>query len=149
MRIPRLLAFEAKTFQAALATPFFLAYVYKFVIENAHFDDVQLGNVLSQSVYLGRHSKLIVMSTNVQTGDVHVAEYKWCSKSVRPWGEELPVQCKNCKAIYALKTTTIPNGGIVAKCTENCGYSVTFNVPDSHHKRLKGVDGIWLKRDKV
>lgn len=147
LRIPRLLAFEAKSFQAALALPFFIAYVYKFVIENVHFDDTQLGNILSQSIYLGRHSKVVVMTTAPASPRVEVTEYKWSSRSVRPWGEDLPVQCNTCKALFTMRTTTMPDGGIVARCTQKCGNSILF-APPTDKVVLKGVQGTWMKTVK-
>ncbi|KAI0819175.1 hypothetical protein BC628DRAFT_1342390 [Trametes gibbosa] len=96
--ITHCLVFEAGAFQATFATPFFLAYAHKFLLKNVHFDEHQLRNVVAQSMYLGRHSRVIMLFTLDNGRTLQVSKFIWLNCGTRPWGEPLPMQCKGCKA---------------------------------------------------
>lgn len=103
--------------------------------------------MLSQSLYLGRHSKVIVMSSPDSWETLTVAEYIWSSRGSRPWGEVLPVQCVDCSA---LRTYDVDDkkGIYVATCTEDGCSSVLEFKKREGDVVLKGVEGNWLKRKR-
>ncbi|KAI0356812.1 hypothetical protein OH77DRAFT_1423029 [Trametes cingulata] len=146
--IPRLLAFGAAGLQAALTVAFFINFVQKILIENVNFTDAQLGNLLSLSANLGRHTKVLVMSSD-PTGPSRstTAVYSWSHPTIRPWGELIDAQCGLCKRLFCLKAARSPDGSAyITTCrTAKCEYrKVTHRPPGT--QTLNPAEGTWLKQ---
>ena len=56
----RAIAFGAESLQVAFTLPFFVAFVFKVYIEGVPFDDAHMGELLSSSVMLARHTTVYV-----------------------------------------------------------------------------------------
>ena len=72
MRARHVVAFGAHALQAAFSGAFFLALVQKVYLEGVALDRERVGEMLSCSPYLGRHTPVVIMRRAVpRDSDVH------------------------------------------------------------------------------
>ena len=150
MHVQRVLAFAAVAVQAALSVPFFIAFVHKVYIEGARLDRTHIGELLASSVYLARHTSVVIM---VRQGSaslcaLDVAEYIWAHPTIQPWGHELPLQCPSCGALSSLACTVHAKGVVITTCrARSCDYKREY-VKDASWTMVKsGEGGRWMTRD--
>ena len=150
MHVQRVLAFGAVAVQAALSVPFFIAFVHKVYIEGSRFDRTHIGELLASSVYLARHTTVVIMTRGVagSQGTLDVAEYVWAHPTIQPWGHELPLQCPSCGALSSLACTVHSKGVIVTTCrAHSCEYQREYMKDASWTLVKSGEGGRWMTRD--
>ncbi|KAI0710768.1 hypothetical protein C8Q76DRAFT_694785 [Earliella scabrosa] len=97
MHVQRVLAFGAVAVQAALSVPFFIAFVHKVYIEGSRFDRTHIGELLASSVYLARHTTVVIMTRGVA-------------------GSQGTLDVADCGALSSLACTVHSKGVIVTTC---------------------------------
>lgn len=143
-----MVAFGAHALQAAFSGAFFLAFVQKVYLEGVALDREHVGELLSCSLYLGRHTPVVIMRRAVpRDSDVHrliIEELKWSHVALRPWGDEIPIQCPLCGALGSLKCKQAGSGVTESFCSvPGCRYKVVHTKPD-HWKTIRsGEGGQW------
>ena len=128
MQVQRVIAFKAVAVQAALVAPFFLVFIHKVVIEGVRWDSHHIADILASSVYLSRHSAVVIMTRHGRDVSVpcslEVTEYVWTHPRIRPWGSEIPLQCPACGALASLVCRTHAHGTVFTACRgEMCTYA--------------------------
>ena len=126
----RVFAFQTIALQAALTVPFFTAYAHKVLIEGYTFNSNHIGGILASSIYLGRHSRLIVFTRDdLEKAHLTMYEYTWTHHRIRPNGDDLGRQCPDCGALHSMETKTL-NNVIVAMCSNPaCKYKSEHHRP--------------------
>ncbi|OJT06040.1 hypothetical protein TRAPUB_3108 [Trametes pubescens] len=109
MRLARVFGFHAESLQPAFTAQLFQTFAHKVWIEGNHFDDTHIGELLSNSVHLGRHTHVILITLLPPEGPsvaprARVAEYFWTLKTYKPWGWPMPIQCPVCFSIMCLRS---------------------------------------------
>ena len=153
MHARHVIAFGAAALQAALSAHFFVVFVHKIYIEGVLLDRHHVGEILNSSVYIARHSSVVVMSypfrkpIPLASGYLHIDEYAWTHPSIRPWGQELPLQCPSCGALASLRARSTGGGRIDARCSRDaCGNALHFLQPEDWRTIKGGEGGAWSIR---
>ena len=130
------IAFGSAALQAALSVHFFMAFVHKIYIEGVALDRSHIGELLTSSLYLARHSSVVVMGfasrkpIQRSPGYLQIDHYTWTHKTIRPWGSDMPLQCSTCGSLASLQARTTNGGVVEAKCSRSaCGHSLRFEQP--------------------
>ncbi|KAI0735634.1 hypothetical protein C8Q76DRAFT_690230 [Earliella scabrosa] len=150
-----MLAFRDKfAAHAALGAPFFVAFVHRVYIEGVPLDEAHLGDLLGSSLYLARHTPVIVLtrSSAERTAredvvSLTVTQYLWSHPTIRPWGSALPLQCPTCGGLSSFKCTQGPGGATVSTClVPGCMYKRTYEKPATVNFLKGGEGGRWMTR---
>ncbi|KAI0691560.1 hypothetical protein C8Q76DRAFT_803105 [Earliella scabrosa] len=102
MNVHTVIAFGASALQVAFTSPFFLAYVHRVYIEGIRADREHLGEMLSSSPYLARHTSVVIMTRIDEVPLQHdvaapsrlrVEEFIWTHPTIKPWGIRTSCRC--------------------------------------------------------
>lgn len=103
-------------------------------------------DILPASPIAGRHTNIIHLVLSDQ--QPLAVRYKWCQESVRPWGNDLPVQCERCcctrpwsDVVKRQTTLTFTCMGIKIDGT-SCTHSISFSPP-AKYKKIPGTS--WIE----
>ncbi|KAF8968065.1 hypothetical protein BDZ97DRAFT_1655612, partial [Flammula alnicola] len=115
-----IVAFTQADFQMTFAASFILSVAEKFFI----LSKTQFKAIMRDHPVLGAHTHIVVFEPKTTT------RYIWSHLGIRPFGNDIPVQCPRCKSLKAWKPTATPDGKIKHSCAGNgCKYSVEYSMP--------------------
>ncbi|KAI6028113.1 hypothetical protein EDC04DRAFT_2605847 [Pisolithus marmoratus] len=95
--------FDALHLHLATTIPYLLSLVDSTIIQGFDVSSA-VTFALNDCAMLGRHSNIIVMmwrsqGENMEVGKLVVEKLVWTDKFIRPWGNNLPIQCPQCGSI--------------------------------------------------
>lgn len=151
MKATRVIAFAATAVQAVLTGPFFISFAYRVYIEGVPLSDSTISTLLDQSIFLGRHTAVWIFSRHPSSiaGTLTVSVYKWTEETIRPYGEDIGLQCTACGGLSCRKGSADDQFTITVKC-ESCTFAFKVKRPEGQVKlKRKGEKGIWTRNDIV
>ena len=143
LHISDLIAFTATQLQPSLTIGFILAHAQQVLIERFNFI-ASMRKILPTTAAICRHTDIVHICPHSE-GKHKGTRYVWVHLKIRPWGQELPIQCPKCACIRTwLSTREALDGGIFA--CEHCGHRLTFSAPQQANNWLGGAvfGGRWL-----
>ena len=154
MNATYVITLAAPEVQAALCASFYLAFVHKVYLDGVTPDRAHFGEMLAGCIHMARHTSIVVMrrEAHPQGGRTDasvllVEEYKWSHSTLRPWGNEVPIQCPTCGALGSLKSKSGEKGFILVKCINaSCRYVAKHSKPDDWQTIKSGEGGTWAVR---
>ncbi|KAI0315751.1 hypothetical protein OF83DRAFT_1084753 [Amylostereum chailletii] len=169
-KIKSLIGFSAPALSTVEMVNFVLALVQLIYINNRQPESC-FGELLNNSLTLGRHSRVVLFRRQVvgvsagvkriqakvdsdNEAEVKMYHYIWSSLRVRPWGVVLPSQCPGCKRMWSANIEGNNSGNLDIKnwpsvkvtCTGNeCDFSLVINAPEGLHPAGgEGPPGRWF-----
>ena len=137
--------FTCADFQPCLASSFLLGVGQQFLLE-----DIKLltcfERLLPNETVLCRQTDIAYIRKS--ESEVLGSRYAWAHGDVKPWGQELPVQCRGCGSIRNWLGTK-SGGKYVFDCkTQSCETKLVFSPPE-HMKWIgkSASGGRWLVLD--
>jgi hypothetical protein len=143
LQFTRLIGFTAVELHPCLITSFVIGYAQAVLVEK-HGVEQSLQRLLPSLPTVCRHTNVIHLW---HEGTVlHGCRYDWVHHKIRPWGNDLPVQCAQCGHVRSWITVQGNNGASIISCkTSGCPAKFSFN---REHKDWFGGEvsgGRWLK----
>ncbi len=142
----RVVCFGAAALQAPLTVPFFMGFAISVYIEGIRLEHTHFTKLLGSASMLNRHTTVLLYArVAADEPALQLSNYKWSHKTVRPCGEELPLQCPDCGCLASLKIKTGPGNELRGTCEQKgCDFSRTYALLDGY-KMVKSVEqGGWL-----
>lgn len=155
-----LIAFDAKALIHSDTTHFCLGFVKSAILHKTTFE-LARSLSLTNSLVMGRYTSVVFFNRQ-RNGEHTVIRATWHHPSTCPWGEPLPLQCKECKAIRSFNLKHDKNAmdsrkkkmkeTLVYNCkSASCDNDHHAFMPDAlKHKELRWDSdgkGVWLTYD--
>ncbi|KAI0054267.1 hypothetical protein BV25DRAFT_1843788, partial [Artomyces pyxidatus] len=157
--IDNLLMFDALKFSLHITAPFVLDYTLRVLLGNAPVERA-MAPLLESCWGLNTHCRVIRMA--LTQGVLTTTVYFFHHRRSHPWGQALPFQCSDCKALKSLtvdkhRAHHMNPAPVTAVCEGTkgdgtvCGKTLTFDVPSYEYTRLRtghaAPGGDWLAAD--
>ncbi|RPD52045.1 hypothetical protein L227DRAFT_568855, partial [Lentinus tigrinus ALCF2SS1-6] len=118
MQAERVIAWGAAAVQACYTGSFFISFATTVLIERMPLSHAIVARLLDSSTLLARHTSMLLWTRRSSTDkDLHANEYIWSHPRIQPWGNKLPMQCPDCRAIYTFKVKSVHDAETKAFCT--------------------------------
>jgi hypothetical protein len=145
LNLSNFVTFTGSDFQPCLASRFLLGVCQQFLLE-----DIELSTCFER---LLPNENVLCRQTDIayirkSESEILGSRYSWAHGDVRPWGQELPVQCQGCGRIRNWSGTK-SGGKYVFDCkTQSCETKLVFSPPE----RMKWIGksasgGRWFYLD--
>ncbi|TFK77558.1 hypothetical protein K466DRAFT_608040 [Polyporus arcularius HHB13444] len=146
MQVQRVVCFGAAALQACMSVPFFMSFVSSVYIDGVNLDHTHFARLLSCASMLNRHSTVLLYARKTPDQPaLQLNKYRWSHKTVRPWGEELPLQCPECGSIASLKIKAGQGADLHGTCEmTGCPFTRTYTRPNGHTAVKSVEQGAWL-----
>jgi len=139
------MAFTAAKLMPCLTTTCVIGYAQSVLVEKYGVEE-SLRRLLPTLSVICHHTDIVHMERKGTVMYGH--HYVWCHKDIRPWGQNLPVQCERCGHTRSWDCSEGPSGTRLIRCvTPSCNNR--FSVKARQGKWFgSGVDdGRWLELD--
>jgi hypothetical protein len=113
-----LFGFTAISLNGMEISPFLVSFAQKVIASDNKLES-SLHECLNSGLTLGRHTTVIFMRMQRLNGaeTLETIEYAWTSEKIRPNGQVLPAQCKDCNSLFTYGGFKIDEERGVVKAT--------------------------------
>lgn len=147
LRFARLIGFTAAELHPCLTTSFVVGYAQAVLVEK-HGVEQSLQRLLPSLSTVCRHTNVVHLWRDGM--DLQGCRYDWVHSKIRPWGNDLPVQCGQCGHVRSWVTAQADHGAVIVACkTPGCPVKNTFNREDKNWFGGEVSGGRWIKVDFV
>jgi hypothetical protein len=125
------IGFSAPHFQPPRAA-FFIAKFAERYFFRRYSIDTAFKTSLSEEAGLGAHGNVILVSKSSKSGDWTERQFVWAHIGVRPWGNDVSQQCRNCGRLRVWGTPSADKATETVQVTcRFCSASLMFKKPPS------------------
>ena len=141
--------FAATHLQAVLTVPFFMNFVQRVYLDGGDLKPHNMGTLFDNSLFLARHSPIWFFSRACLDHKLTLEVYDWTHLTMRPYGEDIGLQCPGCGSLSSRKGTLMKDDIILVTCDKaDCPWSKAFYPPMTGVKKLTlGENGRWRRRE--
>ena len=139
-------AFVTKHLQPFLTTQFFQAFALCHLLEGATLSAQVMAALLKQSSSLAHHSAIWHISHPTGEMELMLCEYRWMHPTMRPYGEDIRLQCPACGSLSSRQAKTHYDKSVTVSCKKkDCHWKHTYVAPQGAEP-LNATEGIWIAR---
>ena len=125
LQLSDIIAFTAKDLRPFSVSQLFLSYGQQVVLEGLPFE---LFERRSLPLFPSVCRNTDIVQIFLKEGKPQVLKYVWTHRTIRPWGEFLPVQCERCYCTCSWVSVFSPDSSCLFSCL-HCSKKFKFKRP--------------------
>jgi hypothetical protein len=153
MSINHVVAFTAAGLLPCLTIHFFLDYAQHIVIEGFPLHTsfpIILGATGEVHCPLARHTNIVYLHLDDNALSYSSTHYQYIHERSRPWGNRLPLACKQCKAVRPWSKVIKVKSTLLFTCRACTHYTIRFPKPEGWKLLSKDrAGGHWMTKDET